>query len=543
MGDCRQSGAQTLFCKRSLYKRKANLFNLIPTVMRDFAEGDFVWGNNNFGFVWNVSHPALVIFGFPIYVYALCIVTGMCLAILVGSKYFKKRGYDPYDITIYALGIIPLGVLGARAYVYIFPWAGDSIPDWSTFFNFRNGGLGIYGGVIAGYVVAYIICKAKKQDFRIIVDSIMPGVLLAQSLGRWGNFANQEAFGNLITTDYSAMPNFFEWLNGGRTHGFNFLAVWIDNTSTALSGPSGWYQATFFYESFCTLVGFLICVLVLTRSKHYKLGWCSAFYGIYYGIVRLVIEGMRTDSLYLYIGTLETDIKISQLVSVLTITFGLWTLSKIYRKQLHAWYARFFKSERDEVAKSRWVVLTIGVVALAVAVVMFVLGGESRLLVGIALSLVSVYCALGVWSLCDRLQLYCDACGNRSGDINVMQSDFDKLRTEVICYSVAFGALVAVGLFSLIKWGIVDQIPNGVVLFVVLGAFAAALCVWKIVPSMKALGTAKPEHVEITVTCDCGQQRKVNLNKFLLFVFPPKQYVDYGVENLHEYVEPVQEKK
>ena len=62
-----------------------------------------------------------------------------------------------------------------------------------------------------------------------------------------------------------------------------------------------------------------------------------------------------------------------------------------------------------------------------------------------------------------------------------MQSDFDKLRTEVICYSVAFGALVAVGLFSLIKWGIVDQIPNGVVLFVVLGAFAAALCVWKIV--------------------------------------------------------------
>jgi len=91
------------------------------------------------------------------------------------------------------------------------------------------------------------------------------------------------------------------------------------------------------------LVGFLICVLVLTRSKHYKLGWCSAFYGIYYGIVRLVIEGMRTDSLYLYIGTLETDIKISQLVSVLTITFGLWTLSRIYRKQLYAWYAKLFQ--------------------------------------------------------------------------------------------------------------------------------------------------------------------------------------------------------
>ena len=122
----------------------------------------------------------------------------------------------------YAIAIIPLGVLGARAYVYIFPWAG-SVPDWSTYFNFRSGGLGIYGGVIVGYVVAYLLSKCKKQDFRIIVDCILPGVLLAQSIGRWGNFANQEAFGNLITTDYSAMPNFFEGINGGKVHGFNFL--------------------------------------------------------------------------------------------------------------------------------------------------------------------------------------------------------------------------------------------------------------------------------------------------------------------------------
>ena len=515
------------------------MLSFLSAVTRAFSEEQFVWGNNTFGFVWNVSHPALVVFGFPIYIYALCIVTGMCLAILIAGRYFKKRGYDPYDITVYAIAIIPLGVLGARAYVYIFPWAGDSIPDWSTYFNFRSGGLGIYGGVIVGYVVAYVLSKCKKQDFRIIVDCILPGVLLAQSIGRWGNFANQEAFGNLITTDYSAMPNFFEGINGGKVHGFNFVAVWIDHTSSALgSGQPGWYQATFFYESFCTFVGFLICVLVLARSKRYKLGWIAAFYGIYYGIVRLVIEGMRSDSLYLYIGTLETDIRISQLVSVLTITFGLWTLSKIYRKQLHALYSKMFTSERQEVSVSRWILCALSGVSLAVAIVMFVLGGESRLLVGIALTLLSVYSALGVWSLWDRLQLYCSGCGKRSADINAAESDYDKHLTATICYSVAFAVLVGAGLFSLIRWGIMDGIPNGVVLFVVLGALAAAIALWKIVPAAKELTKSVPEHIVLSVNCDCGKTTEVKLNKFLLFVFPPKVYVDYGVENLHEWIDP-----
>ena len=118
------------------------------------------------------GNPALFLFDFPIYVYALCIVTGMCLAILVSALYFKKRGYDPYDISIYALVLIPIGVLGARAYVYIFPWEGVS-ANWSTYFEFRSGGLGIYGGVIMGYVAAFVLSKIKKHDFRIVTDSIL----------------------------------------------------------------------------------------------------------------------------------------------------------------------------------------------------------------------------------------------------------------------------------------------------------------------------------------------------------------------------------
>ncbi len=75
---------------------------------------------------------------------------------------FQKRGYDPYDITIYALAVIPIGVLGARAYVYIFPWSGGS-ADWSTYFDFRSGGLGIYGGVIMGYLAALVCSKFKNR--------------------------------------------------------------------------------------------------------------------------------------------------------------------------------------------------------------------------------------------------------------------------------------------------------------------------------------------------------------------------------------------
>ena len=287
-----------------------------------------VWGTENFGYGTDYGRPAVFLFGLPIYVYALCIVTGMCLAILIAALYFKKRGYDPYDITLYALVLIPLGVMGARAYVYIFPWEGQQ-ANWSTYFNFRSGGLGIYGGVIVGYAAAYVMSKIKKHDFKIVTDSIMPGVLIAQSIGRWGNFANQEAYGNLITRAYDELAH----ASSGMFARFNGYAVWIGSLGSNPSG--GWYQATFFYESVCTFAGFLICVLLLTRSKHYKLGWCTAFYGIYYGIVRLVIEGLRTDSLFLWIGTRQTDIKISQLVSVFTIVLGLWTLSKIYRKQLH----------------------------------------------------------------------------------------------------------------------------------------------------------------------------------------------------------------
>ncbi len=508
-----------------------NLLAEITTTMQ------LEWGNAYFGVGTSGGRPALCIFGFPIYFYALFIVTGMALAILIGGLYFKKRGYDPYDITIYALVIIPIGVLGARMYVYIFPWdETHMMSGWSTFFDFRSGGLGIYGGVILGYLAAFVCCKVRKQDFRIIADSIIPGLFLAQSIGRWGNFANQEAFGNLITTDYDAMVNLFSFLGRGRDHGFNGIAVWIDASNAG--GVAGWYQATFFYESLCTFIGFLVCVLVLLRSKRYKLGWCAAFYGIYYGIVRLVVEGLRTDSLYLFIGAHKTDIKISQLVSVFTITLGILLLSQIYRKQLHSLYAKLFKSEREQLAKSRWILIPVTVLSLALAVTMFALGGESRFIVGFFATLLCLYSFLGIFALQDRLKLYCANCGKRNLSQGGWQSDRDKYRVQTAVYAVVSAALVAVALFSLIKWGIADGLDNGYVL-----AVAALLCcvyfvVVKLVPAVKNYISAENKPFESNIHCECGNVYDVKLNAFLLFFFPPKVYPDYGVENRKPWVDP-----
>ncbi len=498
---------------------------------------EFLFGNENFGLNVTQSRPAFYIFGFEIYLYAICIVTGMCLAILIAALFFKKRGIDPYDATIYALVLIPIGVLGARAYVYIFPWGDRGVQSWDTFFDFRNGGLGIYGGVAAGFFAAMITAKIRKQDFRIIMDSIIPGVLLAQSLGRWGNFANQEAYGNLITNAYDGLAH----AQSGLFSKFNGIAVWIDAYHAGSSG-AGWYQATFFYESFCTFVGFLICVLVLTRSKKYKLGWCTSFYGIYYGIARLVIEGMRTDSLFLFIGEMKTDIKISQLVSIFSICLAVWTLTKIYRKDLHALYRKFFKNERDELDKSRIVLAVLATILLGVGITMFALGGEFKFIIGFVCAVLAIYSILGIFSITDRLKLYCNGCGERI-KTDIYQSDYSKYRMQTLCYGVIMGALITFGLFALIKWGLIDGVSNGVVLAVVCLLVTIACAIFAFVPACNNMLRAKKEVIQLQSNCKCGTTQRVQLNSFFLFVFPPKVYLDYGVSHLKPWVDPEVEAK
>ncbi|MDD3831584.1 MAG: prolipoprotein diacylglyceryl transferase [Clostridia bacterium] len=289
---------------------------------------------------------SITIFGFDIYYYAMIITSGIIVAMIVASLILKHKGIKSDIVLDYTIIVMPLAIIGSRLYFLLFPYStvidyytvryGERAAyDWfinqwefSHVIDTRGGGLGVYGGVIVGYAVGWILTKVKRLNTTEMADTIMPAVMLAQSVGRWGNFINGEAHGVLITN-----PN-MQWFPFG---------VYVDGS---------WYQATFFYESLCTLVGFLICVWLL-RRKNYRNGWTVSFYGIYYGIVRLFIEGLRTDSLYLIIPDfinkrmINTNIRISQAISIICICLGVIRLIVLYRKEIILLIKRIFgrKSE------------------------------------------------------------------------------------------------------------------------------------------------------------------------------------------------------
>ena len=234
------------------------------------------------------------IFGFEIKFYGIIIAFAMLIAIFLVQYLGKKHKINPDDIVILALIVIPCAILGARAYYCIFS---DTSYTFTTFWQIRNGGLAIYGGVIGGVIAILLYCAVKK-DFKLIIklfDTIVPALILAQSIGRWGNFFNQEAYGTLVTN-----PK-WQW--------FPF-AVKID---TYLGYE--WHLATFFYESMWNLIGFIILLLVFKKSK--CLGTTTASYLVYYGIGRIWIEGLRTDSLYWGV------LRVSQWLSMCLVVIGL----------------------------------------------------------------------------------------------------------------------------------------------------------------------------------------------------------------------------
>lgn len=235
-------------------------------------------------FEYTGSRIAFSLFGVDVYWYGILIVTGMILAVALSGLEIKRLGGNPdliYDIAIW---ILPSAIIGARVYYVIFEFQRyDSIFEM---INMRDGGLAIHGGVIAGVLVGYIYCKIKKINFMKLTDIIMIFLPLAQSIGRWGNFINNEAHGGI--TDFP-------------------ISVIIDGQS---------YHATFFYESVSNFILF-ISLWVLFRKKSPKTGTTTSLYLIFYGIVRFFIEGLRTDSLWF------GPIRVAQLVSILSIIIGI----------------------------------------------------------------------------------------------------------------------------------------------------------------------------------------------------------------------------
>lgn len=233
------------------------------------------------------------IFGYEIKFYGVIIATAMLLGVLLGCKLAQKKKIKSDDILLLALIVLPSAIIGARLYYCFFY---EHNYTFLELFNLRQGGLAIYGGVIGG-IIGIIIFSIIKKDWKLIIklmDIAAPCLILGQCLGRWGNFFNQEAYGNLITN-----PD-FQWFPFG---------VWIED-------ENAWFQATFFYESLWNFVGFALLLLVYYKTK--QTGTTASVYFIWYGLGRFLIEGLRSDSLYIA----NTTIRVSQALSLLLIVVG-----------------------------------------------------------------------------------------------------------------------------------------------------------------------------------------------------------------------------
>lgn len=224
--------------------------------------------------------------------YSVLITAGILLALLL-CRLEERRLQLPRDTTLdLALALIPLGILGARLYYVIFSWEHYAANPISALFIWE-GGLAIYGGVLGGLLGAWLLARRRKLPFMVLLDMASPGLALGQAIGRWGNFFNMEAYGVQVTRP--------EWQ-------FFPFAVQIG---------SAWHLATFFYESLFDFAIFLF--LWLTRRRRTKPGATFRCYLVLYGAVRIVVEGLRTDSL------MAGPLRVSQLLSLLMcLSVCLW---------------------------------------------------------------------------------------------------------------------------------------------------------------------------------------------------------------------------
>lgn len=228
--------------------------------------------------------------------YGVIIALGMLCAIAYASYRCKQQGIKIDDLIDMAIFTIFFGVIGARLFYVVFnPGNFKSFKDIIAIWN---GGLAIYGGIIAGALTVFVVCVVKKLNWRKLFDAIGPGVMLAQAMGRWGNFCNGEAFGAIVEE--------------GHPLYFMRMGLISYNTYTEFGTTQMVYvHPCFLYESIWNIIGFVLINLFYKKKKFD--GQIALYYFAWYGFGRMFIEGLRTDSLY--IG--NSGIRISQLIGFL----------------------------------------------------------------------------------------------------------------------------------------------------------------------------------------------------------------------------------
>ena len=237
--------------------------------------------------------------------YGILIALGLVIAIWWCMNQKSKYGITEDDLLDSVLWGIPCAIVGARIYYVLFYL--DQFKNSDGSFSFRkaiaiwDGGLAIYGTVIAGVIVVLIFTKVKKLRFAAMTDLAAMGLLLGQIIGRWANFINREAFGGLTDLPWR-------------------MRLWVSTTQYIEVHP------TFLYESLWNLVGLLLMLLVITKGRRFD-GENTWFYFLWYGLGRSWIEGLRTDSLYLFNWTfMGQPIRVSQVLSMVMVVVAAFML-------------------------------------------------------------------------------------------------------------------------------------------------------------------------------------------------------------------------
>lgn len=240
--------------------------------------------------------------------YGVIIAFGFTLAALFGGRIaytWRINLSKMVDVLIYGtFG----GIIGARAYYVIFQWDYYS-QNPAEIFQIWNGGLAIYGGIIGGLLAAFITCKLEKLNFYNLLDMVGMSLLIGQGIGRWGNYANQEAFGTFTNGNFGMMSKKVAAYIASHPDKFGLEGVY--DVNAYIEENNLFVHPTFFYEFVWCMLGFLVLYVMLKKFRKFS-GQLFLSYGIWYGLGRAFIEGLRTDSLY--IGS--TGIRVSQLLSI-----------------------------------------------------------------------------------------------------------------------------------------------------------------------------------------------------------------------------------
>ena len=286
----------------------------------------------------DINPVAFSIGGFDVYWYGIIIAAAMLLAIFLGVKDSKKLNFPTSLIYDFILVAIPVGIIGARAYFILFNLDYYS-QDWSRVIDTRSGGLAIYGGVLGAALGAYIMCKIRKISFTALADYVIVYVPLAQAIGRWGNFFNQEAFGTTTNLPWGITSD--------------TVVSYLTTHCPALDASCP-VHPTFLYESLADFALFIILYQVRKRSKHAF--ETASVYFLGYGFARFFIEGLRTDSLYIA----STNIRVSQLLSFVLCIVSVAAILIVHAKGItrRKFPARFYVEEgasagkKDKVSKT-----------------------------------------------------------------------------------------------------------------------------------------------------------------------------------------------